>query len=283
MSESSVLGDKQRRRGGTAIPQSQTIYIGGVRFDLIDRRHALESMTSFIDEGGPHLVCASNLDCVVQCQRDSAYRETINGSSLSLADGMGIVYASRLIGCPLPENVGGRLIVVDFCRVAAERGYRIFLLGGEPGIADAAAKALTTMFPRLQIAGTFSPPLGFELIEATNERCVQAVGNAAPQALFVAFGAPKQEKWLRQNLPRVNVPLAMGVGYTFDLLAGKFPVPPNWMTAVGLEWAFRLCHDPVRLAKRYLWRDLGFLPILLSEIWRRWRGVTRAVDNEPGG
>ena len=276
MSETSMLGQDHAH-------PSQAIYIGGTRFDLINRRQALEIMTGFVEDGAPHLVCASNLDCVVQCQRDTAYRETINCSSLSIADGMGIVYASRFIGCPLPENVGGRLIVLDFCRVAAERGYSIFLLGGGPGIADAAAKALIAMFPGLQIAGTFAPPLGFELSGDANEECVQAVRTAAPQALFVAFGAPKQEKWLGQNLPRISVPVAMGVGYTFDLLAGKFPLPPSWMTTVGLEWVFRLWHDPVRLAKRYLWRDLRFFGILLSEIWRHRRGLTPAVDNETGG
>jgi N-acetylglucosaminyldiphosphoundecaprenol N-acetyl-beta-D-mannosaminyltransferase len=252
-----------------ATPQLQETYIGGVRFDVIDRRDALESMTGFVEEGRPHFVSASNLDCVVQCQRDFAYREIINRSSLSLADGMGIVYASRLIGCSLPENIGGRLILVDFCRVAAERGYRIFLLGGGPGIAAAAANALIAMFPALQIAGTFSPLFGFELSSDASEECVRAVRAAAPDALFVAFGAPKQEKWLSQNLARLDVPIAMGVGYTFDLLAGKFPMPPIWMTSVGLEWAFRLCHDPIRLAKRYLWRDIRFIPILLSEVWNQ--------------
>jgi N-acetylglucosaminyldiphosphoundecaprenol N-acetyl-beta-D-mannosaminyltransferase len=246
-----------------------TVHIGGVRFDAIDRREALETMVSFVEEGGPHLVSASNLDCVVQSQRDPIYREVINRSSLSLADGMGIVYASRLIGCPLPENVCGRLILVDFCRVAAERGYRVFLLGGGPGIAATAANALTAMFPALQIAGTFSPPFEFELSSDENEKCVRAVRAAAPDVLFVAFGAPRQEKWLSRKLSQLDVSLAMGVGYTLDLLAGQFPVPPNWMTSVGLEWAFRLCHDPVRLAKRYLWRDIGFVPILLSEIWNQ--------------
>jgi N-acetylglucosaminyldiphosphoundecaprenol N-acetyl-beta-D-mannosaminyltransferase len=270
------------RPGSTVDCDQPTVYIGGVRFDVINRRQALKRMTGFVEEGGPHLVCASNVDCVVQCQQDSAYRETINRSSLSIADGMGIVYASRFMGSPLPENVGGRLLVVDFCRVAGERGYRIFLLGGGPGIADAAAKSLTAMFPSLQIAGTFAPALGFELSGDANEECVQAVRSAAPHALFVAFGAPKQEKWLCQNLPRLNVSVAMGVGYTLDLLAGKFPLPPSWMTRVGLEWAFRLWHDPVRLAKRYLWRDLGFFPILLSETWCLRRDLTPR-HNEKGG
>lgn len=249
--------------------QLQSTYIGGVRFDLIGRGGALESMTTFVEEGGPHLVTASNVDCVVQCQRDSLYREIINHSSLSLADGMGIIYASRLSGCPLPENVCGRRIMVDFCRIAAHRGYRIFLLGGGDGIAATAADALVDMFPTLEIAGTFAPPFGFGLSSNANEECVQAVRAAAPHALFVAFGAPKQEKWLSQNLPRLEVPVAMGVGYTFDLLAGKFPMPPGWMTSIGLEWAFRLRHDPVRLAKRYLWQDMRFAPILFSEIWNR--------------
>lgn len=264
---------------GTATGGLPAIYIGGVRFDNISRSQALESMVRFITEGGSHLVCASNVDCVVQCQLDSAFRETINRSSLSVADGMGVVYTSRFLGCPLPENIGGRLLLVDFCRVAAKKGYRIFLLGAEPGIAERAAKALTTMFPGLQVTGTFAPPIGFELSSDANEECVRAVRAAGPHALFVAFGAPKQEKWLSQNLARINVPVSMGVGYAFDLLAGKFPLPPIWMTSVGLEWAFRLWHDPVRLAKRYLWRDLRFLRILVSEACLRRRMLTSVVEN----
>lgn len=276
----SSVGHAQVHTHGTATGRQPEVYIGGVRFDIVSRFQALERMTGFITEGGSHLVCAVNLDSVVQCQLDSAFRETVNRSSLSLADGMGIVYASRLIGCALPENVGGRLLFIDFCRVSAERGYRIFLLGGEPGIPERAAKALTAMFPRLQIAGAFAPPMGFQLHSDANEECLRAIRATAPQALFVAFGAPKQEKWLSSNLARLEVPISMGVGYTFDLLAGKFPEPPKWMTSVGLEWAFRLWHDPLRLAKRYLWRDLRFLPMLFSEIWchrckvnpRRWQG-----------
>jgi N-acetylglucosaminyldiphosphoundecaprenol N-acetyl-beta-D-mannosaminyltransferase len=265
---------------GTAASKQRAVYIGGVRFDHVNRFEALESMATFIAEGGSHLVCAANVDCVVQCQKDPSFRETINRSSLSMADGMGVVYASRLIGCPLPENIGGRLLLLDFCQLAAKRGYRIFLLGGEPGIPERAAKALTTMFPGLQIAGTFAPPIGFDLRSDANEECVRAVRAAAPQALFVAFGAPKQEKWLSRNLARINVPVSMGVGYAFDLLAEKFPLPPEWMTSVGLEWAFRLWHDPVRLAKRYLWRDLRFLPMLFSEIWCNRCKFMPAVDEK---
>jgi N-acetylglucosaminyldiphosphoundecaprenol N-acetyl-beta-D-mannosaminyltransferase len=261
----------------------RTVHIGGVRFDATNRSQALESMIRFAAEGGSHLVCTPNIDHVVQCQVDPAFRETINRAALSVADGMGVVYASRLMGCPLPENVGGRLVLLDFCRVAAKSGYRIFLLGGEPGIAERAAKALTAMFPGLQIAGTFAPPLGFESGSNANEECVRAVRAAAPHALFVAFGAPKAEKWLGDNLAHLNVPVSMGVGYAFDLLAGKFPLPPSWMTAVGLEWAFRLWHDPLRLAKRYLWRDLRFFLILLAEIWRHRRGLALAADSETTG
>lgn len=270
-SQSSTLEHAELRTRGTRTHEKRAIYIGGVRFDVINRRQALECMTGFVEQGGSHLVCTPNVDHIVQCELDPAFRETINRSSLSVADGMGVVYTSRLIGRPLPENVGGRLLLLDFCRVAAKEGYRIFLLGGEPGIPETAAQALTATFPGLQIAGTFAPPVGFELSGDASEECVEAVRVAKPQALFVAFGAPKQEKWLSKNLTRINVPVSMGVGYAFDLLAGKFPLPPKWMTAVGLEWAFRLWHDPKRLAKRYLWRDFRFLPIVVSETLRQRR------------
>jgi len=257
-------------------------YIGGVRFDVVTRLQALERMTEFVLQGRPHLICTPNLDHVVQCQTDVAFREVINRSSLSVADGMGVVYASRLLGRGLPETVGGRLLLLDFCRVAARKGYRVFLLGGEPGIAESAAMALVAMFPGLQVVGTFAPPMEFELDSTANEQCVRAVRAAAPQALFVAFGAPKQEKWLSKNFTHMNVPVSMGVGYAFDLLAEKFPTPPHWMTSTGLEWAFRLWHDPRRLAKRYLWRDLTFFQILLFETARRRTMLTRIFRPKKG-
>jgi N-acetylglucosaminyldiphosphoundecaprenol N-acetyl-beta-D-mannosaminyltransferase len=249
------------------LAEPAAVHIGAVRFDVINRREALETLMNFIENGGPHLVCSPNLDGVVLCQRDIVLRDIINHASLSIADGMGIVYASRLIGRALPENVGGRLLMLDLCRVAADQGYRIFLLGGEAGIAERAAGTLRKLFPGIKIAGTFAPPMGFGVNSRESDECVMAVRAAQPDCLFVAFGSPKQEKWLYENLKRLNVPVSMYIGYALDLLALKFPAPPEWMTAMGLEWVFRLWHDPVRLAKRYLWRDIGFIPILLSEIW----------------
>jgi N-acetylglucosaminyldiphosphoundecaprenol N-acetyl-beta-D-mannosaminyltransferase len=223
-------------------------------------------MAAFIRDGGTHLVFTPNFDFIVQCQTDTPFRDVINTCDLSVADGMGVMYASRLLGEALPENVSGRLLCVEFCRLASRRGYRVCLVGGGPGIAEKAAEALCRKFPGLSIAGAFAPPVGFDLQGPESDRCVQRIRRCSPDALFVAFGAPKQEMWLSRNRHQLGVPVCMGVGYTLDLLAGKYPLPPAWATRVGLEWLCRLVHDPVRLGKRYLGRDLKFLPPLLAQV-----------------
>jgi N-acetylglucosaminyldiphosphoundecaprenol N-acetyl-beta-D-mannosaminyltransferase len=282
MSGSQLCAFDRAERGAhpTFARKPPAIYIGGVRFDVVTRLQALETMAAFVQQGGAHLVCTPNLDHVVQCRADLAFRDTINRSSLAVADGMGVVYASRLLACPLPENVGGRLLCVEFCRLASRRGYRVCLVGGAPGIAEKAAEALCRNFPGLRVVGAFAPPMGFDVEGPESDGCVERIRRCSPHALFVAFGAPKQEMWLSRNRHRLGVPICMGVGYAFDLLAGKSPAPPSWMTRTGLEWAFRLWHDPGRLAKRYLWRDLRFFPILLSEVARRRGKPTPTFQSE---
>ena len=234
------------------------VTILGVRLHNVTTSETLERIDTFITEGGPHQIVTPNVDFIVQSQQDREFFRIINHAHLSVPDGMGVVYASKFLGTPLKENVKGRVLVVHLCRQARERGHSIFLMGGEPGVAAEAAEILTQQLPGLRVAGTLSPPFGFHEDEQQNNAVLEELRKAKPDILFVGLGAPKQDKWIAKNLAKTEIPVALGIGCTFDVISGKIKESPKWMTDVGLEWLFRLTREPGRLWKRYLVRDPKF-------------------------
>ncbi len=236
--------------------------LGWVWIDQVDLQSAVERIRQFLLSGAPHQIVTVNLDFLSIAKRQAGFREVINGADLAVADGMPLVWASRLQGQALPERVTGVELVEASCRLAVELDRSVFLLGAAPGVAAGAAHALQARFPGLRIAGVYSPPFG-PLSAEEDGRIVAMIREAAPALLFVALGAPRQDLWIHQHLHRLNVPVAMGVGCVFDLLAGVVSRAPAWMQAAGLEWAYRLGQEPRRLWRRYLINDLPTLARLL--------------------
>jgi len=252
-----------------------TVKILGVKVHDITMTDALKTMKSFIDSGKPHMICTPNVDHVIKAQRDLEFRSIINSADLSIPDGMGIIYASRLLGQSLKGNVGGRLLLPAFCKLASKERYSIYLLGAAQGIASKAAQLLVERYPGLRVAGTYSPSYGFRMGGKEDQRAVKRINMARPQVLFVAFGAPKQEKWIKSHLEELQVPVSIGVGYAFDVIAGRVKESPKWMTRVGLEWLFRLTQEPRRLWRRYLIEDPWFFYLivkaaLLRQVCKDW-------------
>ena len=242
-------------KNSTAIPE---VTILGVRLHNVDTAETLAIIDAFIKEGGPHQVCTPNVDFIVQAQKDSEFLRILNQASLSIPDGMGVVYASRFLGTPLKENVKGRVLVIHLCRQAAQLEHSVFFLGGAPGVADQAAQTLSQQFPGLKIAGTLSPSFHIMEDEQENNRVLEELNRCHPDILFVGMGAPKQDKWIAKNLSKTSIPVALGIGCTFDVISGRVKESPRWMTNVGLEWLFRLSREPGRLWKRYLVQDPKF-------------------------
>ena len=234
------------------------ITVLGVRLHNVDTAETLGIIDTFIKEGGPHQVCTPNVDFLVQAQKDSEFFRILNQASLSVPDGMGVVYASRFLGTPLKENVKGRILVIHLCRQAAQLRHSVFFLGGAPGVADQAAQILSQQFPGLKIAGTLSPSFHIMDDEVENNRVLDELNRCRPDILFVGMGAPKQDKWIAKNLSQTRIPVALGIGGTFDIISGRIKESPRWMTNVGLEWLFRLSCEPGRLWKRYLVQDPKF-------------------------
>jgi N-acetylglucosaminyldiphosphoundecaprenol N-acetyl-beta-D-mannosaminyltransferase len=237
--------------------------LGGVLIDQVDLTSAVDRIRGFVESGRVNQIVTVNLDFVAIARRDESFRETLNAADLAVADGMPLVWVSRLMGAPVPDRITGNDLVDECCRVAVSLNTSIFLLGAAPGIADVAAKRLMERFPGLRVAGVYAPPFG-PLTAAENEQILHRIHEAQPDFLFVALGAPQQDVWIRANRDRLKVPVCMGVGGAFDLLAGVLARAPGWMQQAGLEWLFRLAQEPGRLWKRYIVDDLPVLAWLVS-------------------
>jgi N-acetylglucosaminyldiphosphoundecaprenol N-acetyl-beta-D-mannosaminyltransferase len=234
-----------------------------VLIDQVDLKSTVDRIRGFLGSKRHNQIVTVNLDFVAISRRDEYFRETLNAADLAVADGMPLVWVSRLMGVPVQERITGNDLVDECCRVAVESKSSIFLLGAAPGIAETAAKRLTERFPGLRVAGVYAPPFG-PLTDAENEKILHFISEVRPDFLFVALGAPQQDIWIKANRDRLNVPVCMGVGGTFDLLAGVLLRAPAWMQHAGLEWLFRLVQEPGRLWRRYIIEDLPVLGWLIS-------------------
>jgi N-acetylglucosaminyldiphosphoundecaprenol N-acetyl-beta-D-mannosaminyltransferase len=241
------------------------VELDGVRIDRVDLTEAATRISSFLRSGEQHQIVTVNLDFLAVARQNPRFRETLNRASLAVADGMPLVWLSRMRGESLPERVTGMALVDECARLAERDGRGVFLLGAAPGVADAAGRALQKRFPGLRIAGTCSPPVG-ALSGPDNASIVREINRSKPAVLLVALGAPRQDLWIRENLHSVDAPVAMGVGCVFDVLAGVVDRAPAWMQSTGLEWAYRLGREPQRLWRRYILNDAPlFARLLLSE------------------
>jgi N-acetylglucosaminyldiphosphoundecaprenol N-acetyl-beta-D-mannosaminyltransferase len=196
-----------------------------------------------------------------------------------VADGAPLVWASRWQGSPLPERVAGSDLVFELSAAAAQKGYRLFLLGGAEGVAEEAAQRLGARYPGLQVVGTECPP--FRGLTAEQEEVLIArIREARPDLLFVAFGQPKGERWIHRHLDRLGVPVSVQVGASLDFIAGRVRRAPRWMQRTGLEWAFRLGQEPRRLAARYA-QNAWFIARMIGHDLGRTAAGRRASRSHP--
>lgn len=241
------------------------VTILGIPVDTVTVAEAVDKFRSFIKLRQRALVCSLNVDLCMRVQRDPELRDVYLSANLILVDGTPMMWAASFLGTPLPERVSGSDFLPAFCSVAANEGFSVFLLGGAPGVAARAAAWLEERNPSLRIAGTYSPPMGFERDETENVRTIDRVRRARPDVLFAALGPSKQEKWLTRFRHAMDVPVSMGVGSSFDYLAGRLRRAPLWMQRAGLEWSYRLAQEPRRLWRRYLIENPPFVYHVIKE------------------
>lgn len=240
-----------------------------IDIDKVTNAQVLEIAQEFIESGGAHQIITANVDFDMLAKSDPDFCDIINEASLCVADGMPLVWASKLLGSPLPERINGTNMVYALCREGQKRHYRFFLLGAEPEVNTCAAETLAREFPGIEIAGKYSPPFG-PFSEVENARITQKVRDAKADILLVAMGPPKAQKWIAEHQKACQVPVAIGIGGALDFVAGKYKRAPVWMQDNGLEWFFRLCVDFKRLWRRYLLRDMPFVPLVLIQSLKHW-------------
>ena len=224
--------------------------------DVLDTPAVMGRIEQFIQEKRFHQVATANVDFIINAMSDAELRHILRDSDLVTPDGMPLVWASKTLGRPLPERVTGADIVPALAELSARRGYRLYMLGARPEVAQAAQEKMLAAYPGLQIVGCVSPPAR-PIDDMDSASLLDDIRAARPDVLLVAFGNPKQEKWIYRNREALkDVPVCIGVGGTFDFMAGNTSRAPQWMRGAGLEWLHRLAHEPKRLWKRYT-RDIG--------------------------
>jgi N-acetylglucosaminyldiphosphoundecaprenol N-acetyl-beta-D-mannosaminyltransferase len=202
---------------------------------------ALRRIEGFVDDGGPHLVATINPEFVMRANQDLEFARALESADLCLPDGAGVVWAARRQGCSITGPVPGVDMVPLLAAMCSRRGFRIFLLGAAPGVADELASKLRSEHPGLQVAAHSGAPDPSEDAET-----LRKIHENNTQVLLVAFGHPRQELWIDRLKNRLGVAVAIGMGGAFDYLTGRVPRAPAWMRNAGLEWSYRLIKQPWR-------------------------------------
>lgn len=240
----------------------------GVPIALTDYDEALDVMDGMIARRERGYVCAVAVHAVMVGQDDAELRDALLGSSLTVPDGMPVVWAAKLLGDKLDDRVYGPELMLRYSARCAERGHRVFLYGGrDQGSLQQLALNLRLKFPGIRIVGGYSPP--FRPLTEDEEKSVADQINAAkPDVVWVGIGVPKQEKWMARMRPMLEAPVLAAVGAAFDFHAGRVSQAPAWMQDRGLEWTYRIAQEPRRLLPRYLIHNPRFVLRIAAQVLR---------------
>ena len=241
------------------------VNILGVGISAITMPQALEQIAAWIDSRACQYVCVCTVHTVMECQRNETMRRVVNKAGLATPDGMPLVWLGRRQSKATVSRVYGPDLLLALSQLSVERGYRHFFYGGAAGVAELLADKLQVRFPGLKVVGTASPPFR-SLTPAEEMEMVQTINQAEPDIVWVGLGTPKQDLWMAAQRSRLTAPVLIGVGAAFDFHTGRLPQAPPWMQQAGLEWLFRLCHEPRRLWHRYLIYNPLFLMLLVLQL-----------------
>ena len=237
--------------------QIATISILDVPVHGVTTEKALKQVELFMSKSRVHQIATVNPEFIMKAQEDESFHKVLQSSDLCLPDGIGLLFASRWLGQPLPERVAGSDFVYKLADLSAEKGWRLFLLGAKEGVAREAASVLKDKYNGLVIAGTCSG----SSTTSENEAIVEQINTSQADILYVAFGAPRQDKWINRNRESLEtVRVAMGIGGSLDFITGRTVRAPLWIQRLGLEWLHRLIQEPWR------WRRMMVLPRFAAKV-----------------
>jgi N-acetylglucosaminyldiphosphoundecaprenol N-acetyl-beta-D-mannosaminyltransferase len=254
-----------------------TAEVLGCRIDRLDMEATVRRCQELIDAGEPTQHVAINAAKLVMLSDDARLREIVAACGVVNADGQAVVWASKLLGDPLPTRVAGIDLMHRLLDLAEDKGYRVFILGARQEVLERALEKLRELHPRLEIAGARH---GYFRDAESAEVCAEIRARRA-HILFVAMSSPRKEYWLAEHGPALGVPFLMGVGGSIDVLAGVTRRAPGWMQQADLEWLYRFLQEPRRLAKRYATTNARFLHLLVSELATRRRQHAGRAGESP--
>ena len=217
----------------------------GIKIDRISKSEVLEKIPGFIKSGRAHLIVTLNIISIFEALADREFFEIINKASLRIADGIGVVLASRLSGNPVKERIPGIDLIYPICEFASKENFSLFFLGADEGITLQVKKNLLKSFSNLKIVGTHK---GFFNREE-EKSLIEKIRMLKPDIVFVGMGQPLQEKWISENLIPMGIPVSIGIGGSFDVIAGKLKRAPKIFQTLGLEWLYRIIQEPSRIKK----------------------------------
>lgn len=230
----------------------------GIRIHDVTMDECVALVRGFIAEGGPHQIATPNVNFLMRAVRDPEFGQVLARARLNIPDGAWVVRTARVLGIPLRDKVQGRVLAERIIEAAAQEGWRIFFLGAGPGVAERAAARMCERYPGLNVAGTLAPHYDPEGSTEDAIAVVDAVRGTRPDVILVAFGMPKQDIWGHRHLRDTGASVCIGIGGTFDLLAGDLKPAPDWVVRVGMEFVYRVAQEPRRLFMRYL-RDASIM------------------------
>ena len=248
----------------------ERVNVLGVGISVLNLPRTLETIADAVKSRRKGYICVTGVHGVMEAQTDENFRQILNGAFLCTPDGMPMVWMGKISGHREMRRVYGPDLMLDVCAWSETSGCRHFFYGGAPGVAESLAEKLKARFPKLEIAGTFTPP--FRPLDAAEEKqLAETVRAAKPDILWVGLSTPKQEKFMAEFLPKLDATLMVGVGAAFDFHSGRVKQAPRWMQRTGLEWFYRLCQEPQRLARRYLRNN----PLFAAKIAMQLAGCKR--------
>jgi N-acetylglucosaminyldiphosphoundecaprenol N-acetyl-beta-D-mannosaminyltransferase len=230
----------------------------GVKVSAVNLRVAVEMAERWISSGNRGYICLTGVHGVMEAQRDPELRRILNHALMTAPDGMPMSWVGRLQGFSKIDRVFGPDFMAAMCRLSVDRGYRNFLYGGKPGVAELLSATLQKRFAGLKIVGTCTPPFG-DLDHDREQSILAGIRKAKPHIVWVGLSTPKQERFMARYLGQLEAPLLVGVGAAFDFHAGLIRDCSDWIKRAGLQWLHRLMQDPARLWRRYLTNNPAFL------------------------
>jgi N-acetylglucosaminyldiphosphoundecaprenol N-acetyl-beta-D-mannosaminyltransferase len=255
----SSVGDQREER----------VNVLGVRVSAINLDDSVSIIDRWISSRSQHYVCVTGVHGVMESRADHTVAAIHDNAGLVTPDGMPLVWMARWLGCKRVERVYGPDLMRTISAISPRREYRHFYYGGGPGLAEKLKDVLTSAHPGLNVVGTLSPPFR-QLTSEEDAAVVDQINATHPDIIWVGLSTPKQERWMAEHLGRINAPVMIGVGAAFDFLALTKKQAPRWMQRNGLEWLFRLCAEPRRLGRRYLYIVPNFMILAAVQLLGSW-------------